>query len=322
MKALVSIIIPIYKVEDYMDACVESVVNQTYKNLEIILVDDGSPDVCPAKCDEWAEKDSRIRVIHQQNRGLSGARNSGLAQCRGDYVLYVDSDDVIAKDMTEVLLSLCEERDVDFAMSTALIGDEERDSKLRHSGKIADGKSEEMFRLITRLGAWQAWGKLIKRDLAVKCPFEEKLIYEDFENTPRLILNSKRIAVSMDGRYIYTVRGDSIMGERQKATSVDFAGIVEKNLALIEKSGFSQDSKDYLYAFYFKQLVYNYNTTISNSNGGNGFVSAARRIIKENKDKFKNNKYVPKGRKIAYNMVVSFRGLYDFIYKHTHKQET
>ena len=93
LDRLMSVIISVYKVEDYLDKCVNSIVNQTYKNLEIILVDDGSPDNCPAMCDEWAKKDKRIKVIHKQNGGLSSARNAGLDICTGDYIMFVDSDD-------------------------------------------------------------------------------------------------------------------------------------------------------------------------------------------------------------------------------------
>ena len=89
----ISVIIPVYKVERYLDACVASVVGQTYPDLEIILVDDGSPDNCPALCDAWAAKDTRIRVIHRSNGGLSAARNSGLDICTGEYIAFVDSDD-------------------------------------------------------------------------------------------------------------------------------------------------------------------------------------------------------------------------------------
>lgn len=85
---LISIIVPVYKVEKYLDKCVESIVEQTYKNLEIILVDDGSPDNCPAMCDRWAEKDSRIKVIHKENGGLSSARNAGLDACTGEYIYF------------------------------------------------------------------------------------------------------------------------------------------------------------------------------------------------------------------------------------------
>ena len=94
-KSLISVIVPVYKVENFLDRCVESIVGQTYENLEIILVDDGSPDNCPAMCDEWAEKDSRIRVIHKENGGLCSARNAGMDIAAGDYLGFVDSDDCI-----------------------------------------------------------------------------------------------------------------------------------------------------------------------------------------------------------------------------------
>lgn len=101
---LISVIVPVYKVEPYLDECVQSLVNQTYRNLEIILVDDGSPDNCPAMCDNWAKKDKRIKVIHKENGGLSSARNAGLDSASGDYVGFVDSDDFIESDMYEKLL--------------------------------------------------------------------------------------------------------------------------------------------------------------------------------------------------------------------------
>ena len=94
-KPLISVIVPVYKVEPYINRCVESIVNQSYKNLEIILVDDGSPDNCPKMCDEWAEKDNRIKVIHKQNGGVSSARNEGIANSNGEYISFVDGDENI-----------------------------------------------------------------------------------------------------------------------------------------------------------------------------------------------------------------------------------
>ena len=90
---LVSIIVPVYKVQAYLDRCIQSLIFQTYKQIEIILVDDGSPDACPRICESWREKDSRIKVIHKENGGLSSARNEGLKAAGGDYILFVDSDD-------------------------------------------------------------------------------------------------------------------------------------------------------------------------------------------------------------------------------------
>jgi len=104
----ISVIVPVYKVEAFLDRCVQSIANQSYRNLEIILVDDGSPDNCPALCDAWSERDSRIKVVHKQNGGLSDARNAGMAIATGEFMGFVDSDDWIATDMYQHLYDLLE----------------------------------------------------------------------------------------------------------------------------------------------------------------------------------------------------------------------
>ena len=115
-EPLVSIIIPVYKVEKFLDECVKSVVAQTYRNLEILLVDDGSPDNCPAMCDAWAARDPRIRVIHKPNGGLSDARNAGIAGATGAYIYFADSDDTVAPTLVEDCLNAMREYDADLVM--------------------------------------------------------------------------------------------------------------------------------------------------------------------------------------------------------------
>ena len=115
-KPLITIIIPVYKVEDYLDKCVESVVNQTYKNLEIILVDDGSPDNCPKMCDDWAKKDKRIKVIHKENGGLSDARNKGIDIAKGEFITFIDSDDYVENNYVEFLYNLVRENHAEISM--------------------------------------------------------------------------------------------------------------------------------------------------------------------------------------------------------------
>ena len=105
-KGVVSVVLPIYNVEKYLNRCIKSVINQSYKNLEIILVDDGSPDNCPTLCDEWAKKDNRIKVIHKKNAGLGYARNTGIENATGEYICFFDSDDYIALDTIEKAYSL------------------------------------------------------------------------------------------------------------------------------------------------------------------------------------------------------------------------
>lgn len=102
-KPLISVIVPIYKVENYLNCCVNSIINQTYKNLEIILIDDGSPDKCGKICDDFNKEDTRIKVIHKKNNGLGSARNTGLDVCNGEYISFVDSDDYIMPDLIESL---------------------------------------------------------------------------------------------------------------------------------------------------------------------------------------------------------------------------
>lgn len=114
---LISVIVPIYKVEKYLRRCVESIIAQSYRNLEVILVDDGSPDRCPAMCDEYAIKDNRIKVIHQSNGGLAAARNSGLEIAKGSFVAFVDSDDVIHCDYISILLSALQDSEADIAIA-------------------------------------------------------------------------------------------------------------------------------------------------------------------------------------------------------------
>ena len=109
MKPLISVIVPVYRVEEFLPRCVDSLRAQTYENLEIILVDDGSPDHCPEICEKYAARDVRIRVIHQENRGLSGARNAGIDAAAGEYLAFVDSDDYVTEDFIESLYTLAED---------------------------------------------------------------------------------------------------------------------------------------------------------------------------------------------------------------------
>lgn len=142
---------PIYKVEDYLKRCVDSITNQTYKNLEIILVDDGSPDNCPMLCDEFAKMDSRIKVVHKENGGLSDARNAGMDVSTGDYIGFVDSDDYIDSDMFEVLVKAIEEYDADISCCRyTRVWDDGKSEKIGNDGKTyvyegIDGLKEYLY---------------------------------------------------------------------------------------------------------------------------------------------------------------------------------
>ena len=116
MGSLISVIIPVYKVERYLPRCIDSILSQTYKNIELLLIDDGSPDSSGDICDEYAEKDPRVRMFHKENGGVSSARNLGLDEAKGDYIGFVDSDDYIAPGMYEKLVELIEDNNADIAV--------------------------------------------------------------------------------------------------------------------------------------------------------------------------------------------------------------
>ena len=136
---LISVIVPVYKVEKYLDRCINSIVNQTYRNLEIILVDDGSPDNCPAMCDEWAQKDPRIRVIHNPHKGLGSARNTGIDAARGSLIGFVDSDDYVYPNMYQRLYELMTENDADLSVCEYTRVDEEGRKISDNSNKLPAG---------------------------------------------------------------------------------------------------------------------------------------------------------------------------------------
>lgn len=182
MNVLVSVIVPVYKVEEYLDKCVSSIVEQTYNNLEIILVDDGSPDRCPEMCEAWAKIDTRVKVIHQSNEGLSSARNKALDVCNGEYIMFVDSDDWIEANAVEELLSLMIKNNLGVAFMNANIIKEGKvvgtDFHFYNDGSIVP--SREIYHRIIRdeIGS-QVWLKLYKATFWKQLRFPLGRLYED-----------------------------------------------------------------------------------------------------------------------------------------------
>lgn len=232
---LISVIIPVYKVESYLIPCVNSIRSQTYSNLEILLIDDGSPDNCPAICENLRASDSRIVVFHKPNGGLASARNFGLQRASGSYILYVDSDDTIDPNMISHLFSLIQLHQADIACSSYQTTRDFAHKTVRLSGSIHTDSAVDMLKIIYRYGLWQSWGKLIRTSLAKSTPFTENLLYEDYENTPKLFLQSKKVVLSMDGYYHYTCRSDSIMSTHATCPSPDYLSICYQNIALFQQ---------------------------------------------------------------------------------------
>lgn len=212
---LISVIVPVYKVEDCLDKCVRSIVHQTYSNLEIILVDDGSPDHCGDMCDAWAEKDSRIKVVHKENGGLSDARNAGLKIATGSLISFIDSDDWVEADFLEVLLAAMDGRKAQIAECAVELVDEAGSVLCcRETAKVPYlDKLDGLHRMILEDGIYQTvWNKLYRREILEGIFFEKGKCHEDDFWTYQVFDRMEYLAVVERPMYHYLQRSSSIMG--------------------------------------------------------------------------------------------------------------
>lgn len=215
-KPIISIVVPVYKVEDVLDRCVRSLINQTYSDIEIILVDDGSPDNCPAMCDEYARKDSRIKVIHKENGGLSDARNAGLLKATGEYILFVDSDDYIELNTCERFVQAVSRHKPELVVGNAIRIENHHNKEMRHSlnthGDTISGKEFLKHELKKGTMYMAAWMNLYKRDFLIqnKLFFKVGLLHEDEQFTPRVFLRAGQVVGTDITFYYYVIREGSI----------------------------------------------------------------------------------------------------------------
>lgn len=234
MNEKISVIVPVYNVEKYLYKCVKSIVDQTYKNLEIILVDDGSPDNCPQMCDEWAEKDGRIKVIHKENGGLSSARNAALDIISGDYVLFVDSDDWLDEDTAESMLGFAVDNNADIVYGGFYFESTDGSCIIQEFDRSSYENNEIVRNLLLDNIRPEVCGKLYKSKLAKELRFDESQKYaEDLPFNFYLMLKAKKLYSTGIPCYHYLQNsGNSITGAYitdARATSWKmFNGILQK----------------------------------------------------------------------------------------------
>jgi glycosyltransferase involved in cell wall biosynthesis len=231
MKHLVSVIVPVYNVGEYIEKCINSIINQTYSNLEILLINDGSTDNSPRICAEYAKKDIRIKLIHKENGGLSDARNVGLDVARGKYILFVDSDDYISEELVEILhssmvknrcdISTCQ-YEIFYAHSLPRVNMNKNVTKILLSEKALEDMLYQ--KNITN----SAWGKLYKKSLFEDVRYPVGHNYEDLATTYKIFSKSDRIAVNNYIGYFYLQRSTSIMNsgfDKRRLDSLFYAKI-------------------------------------------------------------------------------------------------
>lgn len=316
----VSIIVPIYNVEKYLDRCMESLLNQTLKDIEIIMVDDGSPDNCPKMCDEYASKDNRVKVIHKKNAGLGYARNSGLEKATGEYVAFVDSDDYVEMDAYEALLKSAIEYQADAVFAgfktettpgnwviekeadTALVLSQ-KESYLYMLNMVANlpGVKEERA---TSMSVWHSiYKKSIIDNFNLRFPSEREVVCEDIPFQVDFFLKCKKTVLSPIAFYNYCLNDTSLTASFKPEK---FYCNVKLRSLLLNKLGFSKDALLRVNRF-FIGYTRAHMTQLVSSNMQNKYMllkeMVENPVWKEVKESYKA-KYLPFPRAVIYWLTI------------------
>ena len=310
-KPMISIIIPIYKVEDYLDQCVESVVNQTYQNIEIILVDDGSPDKSGVMCDDWAKKDPRIVVIHKKNGGLSDARNKGFEKATGSFISYVDSDDILEHEYIEYLYQAIEEKDADFSECcfSKFSDIPNRNNSQKNIFPVSVLSQEEClikFSNGSRPYNHYVWNKLYKRELVDNVPFAYGYQSQDILFCCQIFCKSKKAAHIDNVLYHYRSRPGSASNLFKKQR-IDALEMTYQSIEYLQrhKPEYVKDLKSYYYFLAIGAVEWTFQKCpLKDQDDYINVVSIYRKKVKLTKEEWKNSSL--KQKKLC---VCSFPGL-------------
>lgn len=302
MEDLISVVVPVYKVENYLNKCVDSIINQTHKNLEIILVDDGSPDNCGNICDEYAKKDKRIKVIHKENGGLSDARNAGIEIATGKYITFIDSDDYVDNNYAELLYKTIIKDCTDIVISSNKV--------VYETGTILEKATNEesvlepkvvLERILYDDGIdLSAWAKLYKTDFFKEIKYPKGRLFEDAATTYKLISKSKKISINSKSTYNYIIRNNSITNEDFSPSKFDLIISTEEMCNFInEKYPDLKNASD-------RRLMYAYLSTLTQLTKAKKpkkeYIEKIMGYINKNRRKILQDKRIPKRDRMALNL--------------------
>ncbi len=296
---LISVIVPVYKVEKFLHNCINSILNQTYSNWELILVNDGSPDNCPQICDEYAAAHERIQVIHKENGGLSDARNVGLDKIQGEYVTFLDSDDFWQPEYLNILLKACIDNDCQVAQCGFLQGTDTIFPTTDVITKIQIYDNHTVF--LSNAAKIILCGKLYKSSLfkGVRMPVGK--INEDDYTTWKLYYAASRIAVLNRKLYYYTANTSSIFHSARKKPSFVFLEAYEERISFFKSTG-ERDLEDYSRGHVCRAMV----IARGNPNLSNEQKKIVMCTFSENWKLIKNSPYIPNLWKVVFNAFTIF----------------
>lgn len=275
MNCLISVIVPVYNAEQYLTECINSILNQTYTNLEIILVDDGSTDRSGEICDIYKEKDSRVRVYHKKNEGVSTARNLGLKHCSGKYITFVDSDDYVSRYYLEKLYQNLRKYQVGISICNSMMFDNEKKQKKTCKLKSGVIKCGSQLNYCRYKFLCTPWGKLFIKNLLDNICFDPDLfIGEDAFFVAQILKNSKTIYFDSQTLYMYRINGSSLTHIKDIGKYETFLEARKKIVDLHKEKSTAYLSAKLYYFEVYRQLV----------NQDNSRVSMFQKEFKKNKD--------------------------------------
>ncbi len=299
MEDLISVIVPVYNVRQYINRCIDSIIEQTYANLEIILVDDGSTDNSGNICDEYAKKDNRIKVIHKENGGLSDARNAGIDIAKGAFISFIDSDDYVENNYIEILYNAIKKHEADIAVGAHKVIYDTGTILEKATGEEAILEPKEVLkRILYDEGIdLSAWSKLYKLELFKEIRYPKGRIFEDAATTYKLIDKSKRISIISKSIYNYVIRDDSITNKKFSPKKMDLITSTE------EMSNYIKNKYPDLEQAANRRLMYAYLSTLTqllkSKNKNPKIEQQLISYIKENSKSVLKDKRLKKRDKIA-----------------------
>lgn len=312
---LISIVIPIYKVESLLQRCVDSVIGQSYKNIEVILVDDGSPDRCGEMCDKYASQYENVKVLHQKNQGLSAARNAGVRMAKGEYIGFVDSDDYIDLDMYQNLWNAVSTFDASIAVCGIIDYYENTGEKRTYfDGKMhVMGQQQAIKCVLTNMGnvSPHSVTKLYKKDILEKHPFPIGKLYEDVYTIIKFFMETEKVAVVSKGLYYYCHRSDSIVESTFNKRDMDLKNAWDQNRNLIME--YFPDLKEEMEYRYFYGCFYLLDKIMNSKEKSKLEEKELVCVLRRNYRVVLKNKYFLKTRKLGMFVLKFSRWGYKFL---------
>lgn len=313
MSPLISVIVPVYNVSNYLEKCINSIFNQTYANYELILIDDGSTDGSGELCDDLSSEDPRVVCIHKNNGGLSSARNAGLNICKGDYITFVDSDDMISPNALTIMVDCALKTRSDIVATSKFISFYENDlfpvpSTIQRERSLdAETALQEIICRDTR---WEAWGHLFQASLWGTKRFPEGKLYEDLATIPYILASAEKTTILDCPIYYYRQRPGSIMRQSESRVSLDLCTITNELISYFSEniSGIGQAN---ICSGILMELCSRMDLAERNAQNNMDFIKAARAILKANANYILKSDYYNIKQK-TYYFLESF-GFHNFI---------